>query len=168
MVYILVPLETNLIMLIPLTLKMKEFWSLCCSKSLWMHKSKVAVYKIITLVHRCLILLLESQCPAKSQHTCLDVFSNPKDLDFLVLVCLIRIGVAFQKHGTWNACYCIVRIDLFVHQVVLNQILYFHSSGVFYVVAKSYKAMNSDELSVEIGSVVEVLQKSDNGWWIVR
>uniref|UniRef100_A0A672PIM0 SH3 domain-containing protein n=1 Tax=Sinocyclocheilus grahami TaxID=75366 RepID=A0A672PIM0_SINGR len=40
--------------------------------------------------------------------------------------------------------------------------------GVFYVAAKSYKAMNSDELSVEIGSVVEVLQKSDNGWWIVR
>ncbi|XP_016093996.1 putative neutrophil cytosol factor 1C [Sinocyclocheilus grahami] len=40
--------------------------------------------------------------------------------------------------------------------------------SVFYVAAKSYKAMNSDELSVEIGSVVEVLQKSDNGWWIVR
>uniref|UniRef100_A0A673KNT4 NADPH oxidase organizer 1-like n=1 Tax=Sinocyclocheilus rhinocerous TaxID=307959 RepID=A0A673KNT4_9TELE len=38
--------------------------------------------------------------------------------------------------------------------------------SVFYVAAKSYKAMNSDELSVEIGSVVEVLQKSDNGWWI--
>uniref|UniRef100_A0A673KJ43 NADPH oxidase organizer 1-like n=1 Tax=Sinocyclocheilus rhinocerous TaxID=307959 RepID=A0A673KJ43_9TELE len=36
--------------------------------------------------------------------------------------------------------------------------------SVFYVAAKSYKAMNSDELSVEIGSVVEVLQKSDNGW----
>ncbi|XP_016098871.1 NADPH oxidase organizer 1-like [Sinocyclocheilus grahami] len=40
--------------------------------------------------------------------------------------------------------------------------------SVFYVAAKSYKAMNSDELSVEIGSVVEVLQKSDTGWWIVR
>lgn len=62
-----------------------------------MHKSKVAVYKIITLVHWCLILLLESQCPVKSQHTCLDISSNPKDLDFLVMVCLIRIGVAFQE-----------------------------------------------------------------------
>ncbi|XP_077067783.1 NADPH oxidase organizer 1a [Siphateles boraxobius] len=40
--------------------------------------------------------------------------------------------------------------------------------SVFYVAAKSYKAINSDEISVEIGSVVEVLQKSDNGWWIVR
>ncbi|XP_043084295.1 NADPH oxidase organizer 1-like [Puntigrus tetrazona] len=43
-----------------------------------------------------------------------------------------------------------------------------HGGSVFCVAAKSYKAMNSDELSVEIGSVVEVLQKSDNGWWIVR
>ncbi|KAG1926463.1 NADPH oxidase organizer 1a [Pimephales promelas] len=40
--------------------------------------------------------------------------------------------------------------------------------SVFYVAAKSFKATNSDEISVEIGSVVEVLQKSDNGWWIVR
>ncbi|KAK9978162.1 hypothetical protein ABG768_019928 [Culter alburnus] len=40
--------------------------------------------------------------------------------------------------------------------------------SIFYVAAKNYKAMNSDEISVEIGSVVEVLQKSDNGWWIVR
>ncbi|XP_066498743.1 NADPH oxidase organizer 1a [Hoplias malabaricus] len=40
--------------------------------------------------------------------------------------------------------------------------------SVLYVVARSYKSMNRDELSVEIGSVVEVLQKSDNGWWLVR
>lgn len=42
------------------------------------------------------------------------------------------------------------------------------NESVLYVAAKAYKAMNSDELSVELGSVVEVLQKSDNGWWIVR
>ncbi|RXN19783.1 NADPH oxidase organizer 1-like protein [Labeo rohita] len=42
------------------------------------------------------------------------------------------------------------------------------AGSVFYVATKSYKATNSDELSVEIGYVVEVLQKSDNGWWIVR
>ncbi|XP_051988013.1 NADPH oxidase organizer 1-like [Xyrauchen texanus] len=40
--------------------------------------------------------------------------------------------------------------------------------SVLYVAAKSYKAMNSDEISIEIGSLVEVLQKSDNGWWIIR
>ncbi|XP_051570968.1 NADPH oxidase organizer 1-like [Myxocyprinus asiaticus] len=42
------------------------------------------------------------------------------------------------------------------------------SGSVLYIAAKSYKAMNSDEISIEIGSVVEVLQKSDNGWWIIR
>ncbi|XP_072550030.1 NADPH oxidase organizer 1a [Salminus brasiliensis] len=40
--------------------------------------------------------------------------------------------------------------------------------SVLYVAARSYKSMNRDELSVEIGSVVEVLQRSDNGWWLVR
>lgn len=42
------------------------------------------------------------------------------------------------------------------------------NESVFYVATKAYKATNSDELSVELGSVLEVLQKSDNGWWIVR
>ncbi|XP_062841123.1 SH3 and PX domain-containing protein 2A [Trichomycterus rosablanca] len=40
--------------------------------------------------------------------------------------------------------------------------------SVLYVAAKSYKSTNIDELSVEIGTVVEVLQRSDNGWWLVR
>ncbi|KAL6476925.1 hypothetical protein MHYP_G00154240 [Metynnis hypsauchen] len=39
---------------------------------------------------------------------------------------------------------------------------------VLYVAARSYKSTNRDELSVEIGSVVEVLQRTDNGWWLVR
>ncbi|XP_076026755.1 NADPH oxidase organizer 1a [Genypterus blacodes] len=37
-----------------------------------------------------------------------------------------------------------------------------------YTAIKSYKAAKSDEISVSIGSVVEVLQKSDNGWWLIR
>lgn len=41
-------------------------------------------------------------------------------------------------------------------------------ADVLYVAARSYKSTNRDELSVEIGSVVEVLQRSDNGWWLVR
>ncbi|XP_030231349.1 NADPH oxidase organizer 1a [Gadus morhua] len=40
--------------------------------------------------------------------------------------------------------------------------------GALYTSVKSYKAANRDEVSVNIGSVVEVLQKSDNGWWFVR
>ncbi|XP_066522595.1 NADPH oxidase organizer 1b isoform X2 [Hoplias malabaricus] len=37
-----------------------------------------------------------------------------------------------------------------------------------YCVVRSYTSQTKDELSVTIGTVVEVLQKSDNGWWLVR
>uniref|UniRef100_A0A8C9ZT16 NADPH oxidase organizer 1a n=1 Tax=Sander lucioperca TaxID=283035 RepID=A0A8C9ZT16_SANLU len=33
---------------------------------------------------------------------------------------------------------------------------------------KGYKATKDDEITVAIGTVVEVLQKSDNGWWLIR
>uniref|UniRef100_A0A8C2X0M4 NADPH oxidase organizer 1b n=1 Tax=Cyclopterus lumpus TaxID=8103 RepID=A0A8C2X0M4_CYCLU len=33
---------------------------------------------------------------------------------------------------------------------------------------KSYSTKKDDEVSVPIGSVVEVLRKSDNGWWLIR
>ncbi|KAK3520371.1 hypothetical protein QTP70_024053 [Hemibagrus guttatus] len=36
------------------------------------------------------------------------------------------------------------------------------------VATKSYKSTKMDELSVEIGSVVEVVRKSNDGWWLVR
>ncbi|XP_035389628.1 NADPH oxidase organizer 1-like isoform X1 [Electrophorus electricus] len=37
-----------------------------------------------------------------------------------------------------------------------------------YCAARSYTAKTRDELSVAIGTVLEVLQKSDNGWWLAR
>lgn len=37
-----------------------------------------------------------------------------------------------------------------------------------YTAVKSYTASKSDEISVNMGSVVEVLQKSENGWWLIR
>ncbi|XP_075686677.1 NADPH oxidase organizer 1-like [Rhinoderma darwinii] len=40
--------------------------------------------------------------------------------------------------------------------------------GTLCVVIKGYEAQNSDELSVSIGVVVEVLRKSDSGWWFIR
>ncbi|XP_057673753.1 NADPH oxidase organizer 1a [Corythoichthys intestinalis] len=40
--------------------------------------------------------------------------------------------------------------------------------GLFYTVTKSYKATNDDEITVSIGVSVEVLQKSENGWWLIR
>ncbi|CAG11457.1 unnamed protein product [Tetraodon nigroviridis] len=37
-----------------------------------------------------------------------------------------------------------------------------------YLTAKNYKASKGDEISVAVGAVVEVLQKSDSGWWLIR
>lgn len=41
-------------------------------------------------------------------------------------------------------------------------------SGTLYVTVKSYKAAKGDEVTAAVGAVVEVLQKSDNGWWLIR
>ncbi|XP_019957314.2 NADPH oxidase organizer 1a [Paralichthys olivaceus] len=40
--------------------------------------------------------------------------------------------------------------------------------GTLCTAIKSYKATKDDELTVNIGTKVEVLQKSDNGWWLIR
>ncbi|CAB1448090.1 unnamed protein product [Pleuronectes platessa] len=40
--------------------------------------------------------------------------------------------------------------------------------GTLCTAIKSYKATKDDELTVHIGAMVEVLQKSDNGWWLIR
>ncbi|KAG5832193.1 hypothetical protein ANANG_G00288500 [Anguilla anguilla] len=40
--------------------------------------------------------------------------------------------------------------------------------GVLYCAVKNFTSTKSDEASVSIGAVVEVLQKSDNGWWLIR
>ncbi|XP_035852878.1 NADPH oxidase organizer 1a [Sander lucioperca] len=40
--------------------------------------------------------------------------------------------------------------------------------GMLYTAVKGYKATKDDEITVAIGTVVEVLQKSDNGWWLIR
>ncbi|XP_061455523.1 NADPH oxidase organizer 1 [Rhineura floridana] len=39
--------------------------------------------------------------------------------------------------------------------------------GMLHYVTWPYKAKKLDELSVKMGVVVEVLEKSDNGWWLV-
>lgn len=46
--------------------------------------------------------------------------------------------------------------------------IFMPSTGLLYTAVKSYKSTKFDEISVNIGAVVEVLQKSDNGWWLVR
>ncbi|XP_061912082.1 NADPH oxidase organizer 1-like [Entelurus aequoreus] len=44
----------------------------------------------------------------------------------------------------------------------------FHLGGALYCAVRSYSAKKVDEVSVPIGSVVEVLKMSDDGWWFVR
>ncbi|KAJ8363796.1 hypothetical protein SKAU_G00126270 [Synaphobranchus kaupii] len=40
--------------------------------------------------------------------------------------------------------------------------------GLLYSAVRNYTSKKEDEVSVNIGSVVEVLQKSDDGWWLIR
>ncbi|KAL4601510.1 NADPH oxidase organizer 1-like, partial [Arapaima gigas] len=42
------------------------------------------------------------------------------------------------------------------------------SQGALHCVVRNYQSSKDDELSVNIGAKVQVLQKSDNGWWLVR
>ncbi|XP_053721001.1 NADPH oxidase organizer 1-like [Synchiropus splendidus] len=42
------------------------------------------------------------------------------------------------------------------------------SAGGLYRAIRSYSTTKSDEVSVPIGSVVEVLRQSNNGWWLIR
>ncbi|KAI9526780.1 hypothetical protein NQZ68_036132 [Dissostichus eleginoides] len=44
----------------------------------------------------------------------------------------------------------------------------FQHAGDLYCAVRSYTTKKHDEVSVPIGSVVEVLRKSDDGWWLVR
>lgn len=54
------------------------------------------------------------------------------------------------------------------YQVYCSSIVSCVPLGTLYCAVRSYSAKKNDEVSVSIGSVVEVLTKSDNGWWLVR
>lgn len=42
------------------------------------------------------------------------------------------------------------------------------SPGSPYFVMRAYESQKADELSLNSGVVVEVVRKSDNGWWLIR
>ena len=42
------------------------------------------------------------------------------------------------------------------------------SAGSLYFVVRAYESQKADELSLNNGVVVEVVRKSDNGWWLIR
>ncbi|KAJ0060190.1 hypothetical protein NL108_004046, partial [Boleophthalmus pectinirostris] len=41
------------------------------------------------------------------------------------------------------------------------------AGGSLYIAVRKYSTQKADEVSVNIGNVVEVLRKSDNGWWLI-
>ncbi|XP_014339270.2 uncharacterized protein LOC106701839 [Latimeria chalumnae] len=45
---------------------------------------------------------------------------------------------------------------------------FFSYAGMLYYTVKGYDAKSADELSFNIGVVVEVLQKSEDGWWLIH
>ena len=51
--------------------------------------------------------------------------------------------------------------------IICINIFIFHSGDNF-VVHKSYSAQANDELSLEKGKVVEVLEQTLDGWWLVK
>ncbi|KAK7918970.1 hypothetical protein WMY93_010254 [Mugilogobius chulae] len=44
----------------------------------------------------------------------------------------------------------------------------FSTGGSLYIAVRNYSTQKTDEMPVNIGSVVEVLRKSDDGWWLIR
>lgn len=40
--------------------------------------------------------------------------------------------------------------------------------GSLYFVMRAYESQKADELSLNKGVVVEVVRRSDNGWWLIR
>ncbi|XP_072224567.1 NADPH oxidase organizer 1a [Leuresthes tenuis] len=40
--------------------------------------------------------------------------------------------------------------------------------GMLYTAVKTYNSTKDDEITVHMGTVVEVMQASDNGWWLIR
>ena len=42
------------------------------------------------------------------------------------------------------------------------------SAGSLYFVVRAYESQRADELSLNNGVVVEVVRKSEDGWWLIR
>ncbi|NXM31000.1 NOXO1 oxidase, partial [Oxyruncus cristatus] len=70
-----------------------------------------------------------------------------------------------DKQIAWFPASYLEELD--VHEDIQNT---FSSSeeGSLYFVVQPYEAQQADELSLHSGLVVEVLRRSDNGWWLIR
>ncbi|KFV49153.1 NADPH oxidase organizer 1, partial [Gavia stellata] len=57
--------------------------------------------------------------------------------------------------------------DIDVHKDIQNA-LNSTEEGSLYFVVQAYESQKADELSLNNGVVVEVVRKSDDGWWLIR
>ncbi|KFM12470.1 NADPH oxidase organizer 1, partial [Aptenodytes forsteri] len=57
--------------------------------------------------------------------------------------------------------------DVDVHKDIQNA-LSSKEEGSLYFVMRAYESQKADELSLNNGVVVEVVRKSDDGWWLIR
>lgn len=84
-------------------------------------------------------------------------------------------GVLFNLICEESLCICpyfTMSQDRFlaVQQCLLCclELVFLSPLGALYCAVRSYSTKKHDEVSVPIGSVVEVLRKSDDGWWLIR
>ncbi|NWI88316.1 NOXO1 oxidase, partial [Pitta sordida] len=70
-----------------------------------------------------------------------------------------------DKQIAWFPASYLEELD--VHEDVQNAFSS-NEEGSLYFVVQAYEAQKADELSLNSGVVVEVLRRSDNGWWLIR
>ncbi|XP_035751839.1 NADPH oxidase organizer 1 [Egretta garzetta] len=70
-----------------------------------------------------------------------------------------------DKQIAWFPASYLEEIDL--HKDVQNT-LSSKEEGSLYFVVQAYESQKADELSLNNGVVVEVVRKSDDGWWLIR
>uniref|UniRef100_A0A663F5P2 NADPH oxidase organizer 1 n=1 Tax=Aquila chrysaetos chrysaetos TaxID=223781 RepID=A0A663F5P2_AQUCH len=71
-----------------------------------------------------------------------------------------------DKQIAWFPASYLEEIDAFSPQGKTNLPLL--SAGSLYFVVRAYESQKADELSLNNGVIVEVVRKSDNGWWLIR
>ncbi|XP_069725902.1 NADPH oxidase organizer 1 [Phaenicophaeus curvirostris] len=70
-----------------------------------------------------------------------------------------------DKQIAWFPASYLEEID--IHKDI-QKALSSKEEGSLYFVVRTYESQKADELSLNNGVIVEVVKKSDNGWWLVR
>ncbi|KAM7091713.1 NADPH oxidase organizer 1 [Ciconia maguari] len=70
-----------------------------------------------------------------------------------------------DKQIAWFPASYLEEID--AHEDIQNA-LSSNEEGSLYFVVRAYESQKADELSLNNGVVVEVVRKSDDGWWLIR